>query len=53
MKKICLITGSCGLVGAEACEFFYKKGFSIIGIDNNFRKKYFGKSDNENFKARY
>ncbi len=43
MKKICLITGSCGLVGFEACNFFSQKNFKIIGIDNNFRKKYFGK----------
>ena len=36
--KIALITGSCGLVGSESCIFFAKKGFKIIGIDNNFRK---------------
>ena len=37
-----VITGSCGLVGAEAVNFFHKKGFKVIGIDNNFRKKFFG-----------
>ena len=40
--KIALITGSCGLVGSESCIFFAKKGFKIIGIDNNFRKFFFG-----------
>ena len=41
--KIALITGSCGLVGSESSIFFSKKGFKIIGIDNNARKFFFGK----------
>ncbi len=41
--KIALITGSCGLVGSESSIFFEKKGFKIIGIDNNYRKIFFGK----------
>ena len=41
--KIALITGSCGLVGSESVIFFSKKGFKIIGIDNNARKFFFGK----------
>ena len=41
--KIALITGSCGLVGSEASIFFSKKGFKILGIDNNTRKSFFGK----------
>jgi len=41
--KVALITGSCGLVGSEASIFFSKKGFKIIGIDNNYRKYFFGK----------
>jgi len=41
--KIALITGSCGLVGSESAAFFSKKGFKIIGIDNNYRKVFFGK----------
>tara|TARA_X000001036_G_scaffold425565_1_gene451888 strand:- start:1723 stop:2772 length:1050 start_codon:yes stop_codon:yes gene_type:complete len=40
--KIALITGSCGLVGSESSLFFSKKGFKIIGIDNNYRKFFFG-----------
>ena len=38
-----LITGSCGLVGSEAVNFFASKGFDVIGIDNNSRLKFFGK----------
>jgi len=41
--SIALITGSCGLVGSESVSFFSKKGFDIIGIDNNARKFFFGK----------
>ncbi len=40
--KIALITGSCGLVGSESSIFFSKKGFRILGIDNNSRKSFFG-----------
>ena len=41
-KKYIIVTGSSGLIGSEACEFFVDKGFNVIGIDNNFRKKFFG-----------
>ena len=41
--SIALITGSCGLVGSESASFFSKKGFDIVGIDNNSRKSFFGK----------
>ena len=41
--RIALITGSCGLVGSESAYFFNKKGFKIIGVDNNYRKFFFGK----------
>ncbi len=38
-----LITGSSGLVGSESVDFFCKKGFDVIGIDNNLRSFFFGK----------
>ncbi len=41
--SLALITGSCGLVGSESAEFFAKKGFGIVGVDNNLRKFFFGK----------
>ena len=40
---VVLITGSCGLVGSESSEFFSRKGFEILGIDNNSRRTFFGK----------
>ena len=41
--SVALITGSCGLVGSESALFFSKKGFDIVGIDNNSRRFFFGK----------
>ena len=38
-----LITGSSGLVGSEAVDFFVKRNFKILAIDNNMRKYFFGK----------
>ena len=40
--SVVLITGSSGLVGSESVNFFSKKGFNVIGIDNNLRKFFFG-----------
>ena len=39
---IALITGSAGLIGSEAARFFSEKGFSIVGVDNDMRKIFFG-----------
>ena len=40
--KVVLVTGSSGLVGSETVRFFCEKGFTTIGIDNDFRKYFFG-----------
>ena len=40
--SIALITGSTGLVGSQSVSFFSRKGFKVIGIDNNLRKLFFG-----------
>lgn len=37
-----LVTGSSGLIGSEAVEFFDHLGFSIQGVDNNMRADFFG-----------
>jgi CDP-paratose 2-epimerase len=37
-----LITGSLGLVGSEAVDFFKEKGWEVVGIDNNMRSYFFG-----------
>ena len=46
--SIILITGSSGLVGSESVNFFSKKGFDVIGIDNNLRKFFFGNEGSTN-----
>jgi CDP-paratose 2-epimerase len=40
--SIALITGSAGLIGSQACDFFNKRGYRIIGIDNDMRSYFFG-----------
>ena len=52
MEKYVLITGSLGLVGSESVNFFLKKGFKVIGIDNDRRKFFFGKEGSVNSKKK-
>ena len=37
-----VITGSSGLIGSEAVEYFAGCGYRIYGIDNNVRADFFG-----------
>ncbi|HUF09198.1 MAG TPA: NAD-dependent epimerase/dehydratase family protein, partial [Rhodothermales bacterium] len=37
-----LVTGSSGLIGAEAVRFFDGLGFEVVGVDNNMRRQFFG-----------
>lgn len=37
-----LVTGSSGLIGSAAVEFFYNLNCNVTGIDNNSRAKFFG-----------
>ncbi len=48
-QHIALITGSCGLIGSESVHFFIKKGFTVIGIDNDMRGAFFGKEGSTNW----
>lgn len=40
--KICVITGSGGLIGSEAVDFFAPKFDLVVGIDNDMRQYFFG-----------
>ena len=40
--KICLVTGSGGLIGSECVEFFSEDFDLIVGIDNDMRRYFFG-----------
>jgi CDP-paratose 2-epimerase len=37
-----LVTGSSGLIGSEAVEYFDRKGHKVVGVDNNMRAVFFG-----------
>jgi CDP-paratose 2-epimerase len=39
---VALITGSAGLVGAEAVRLFARRGLTVVGIDNDMRREFFG-----------
>lgn len=42
IKKRILVTGSLGLVGSEAVDFFTEKDWEVVGIDANMRSYFFG-----------
>ena len=37
-----LVTGSSGLIGSEAVEYFDRLGWTVHGVDNNMRRDFFG-----------
>ncbi|HYO50503.1 MAG TPA: NAD-dependent epimerase/dehydratase family protein [Chloroflexia bacterium] len=37
-----LVTGSSGLIGSEAVAHFDGQGHSVVGVDNNMRREFFG-----------
>ena len=39
---IAIVTGAAGLIGSEATRHFCKLGMTVIGIDNDMRKVFFG-----------
>jgi CDP-paratose 2-epimerase len=39
---VVIITGAAGLIGSEATRHFAKKGLTVVGIDNNMRRTFFG-----------
>lgn len=40
--SVVMVTGSAGLIGSEAVEFYVRRGFDVAGIDNNMRRYFFG-----------
>jgi CDP-paratose 2-epimerase len=42
--KNILVTGSSGLIGSEAVQYFDQQGHAVHGIDNNMRRVFFGES---------
>ena len=40
--SVTIITGSAGLIGSEAAEWFSGQGLEVAGIDNGMRSQFFG-----------
>ncbi len=40
--SVVLVTGSAGLVGSEAVRFFARMGHTVVGLDNDLRRHFFG-----------
>jgi CDP-paratose 2-epimerase len=40
--SVVIVTGSAGLIGSEAVAYFADLGHEIVGIDNDFRRRFFG-----------
>jgi CDP-paratose 2-epimerase len=39
---VAIVTGSGGLIGSESVIHFIERGFTVIGIDNDMRARFFG-----------
>ncbi|HMO60183.1 MAG TPA: NAD-dependent epimerase/dehydratase family protein [Roseiflexaceae bacterium] len=40
--SVAVVTGSAGLIGAEAVRYFAGLGMQVVGIDNDMRRAFFG-----------
>lgn len=40
--SVVMVTGSAGLIGSESVQFFCRLGHTVIGIDNDMRRCFFG-----------
>ena len=48
-----LVTGSSGLIGSEAVLYYYGAGASVVGIDNNMRRDFFGPGGDTTWMLQY
>jgi CDP-paratose 2-epimerase len=39
---VVVITGSAGLIGSEAVQYYCRKGWEVVGVDNDMRRVFFG-----------
>ncbi len=42
--SVVIVTGSCGLIGAEAVAWYANRGYEVIGVDNDMRRVFFGEA---------
>jgi CDP-paratose 2-epimerase len=50
--SVVIVTGSCGLVGAETVRLLASQGLDVIGIDNDMRRSFFGAAASTAWQAR-
>ncbi len=39
---VAIVTGAAGLIGSEAVRFLAEKGMTVVGVDNDMRRYFFG-----------
>lgn len=44
MTRTAIITGSGGLIGSESVQHFVEEGYEVIGLENDMRARFFGRS---------
>jgi CDP-paratose 2-epimerase len=49
---LAIVTGSGGLVGSESVAHFCKLGYDVIGVDNDFRARFFGAEASTEWRTR-
>ncbi len=42
VARTVLVTGSAGLIGSETVKRFASEGYTVVGIDNDMRQRFFG-----------
>jgi CDP-paratose 2-epimerase len=47
-----LVTGSSGLIGSQAVEYFDRAGHRVVGVDNNMRQFFFGPAGDTSWNLR-
>lgn len=40
--SVAIVTGAAGLIGSEAAAHFASLGYTVVGVDNDMRKQFFG-----------
>ena len=49
--SVAIVTGSAGLIGSETVRFLHEQGMTVVGIDNDMRRYFFGDDASTRWKA--
>jgi len=50
--SIAIVTGSSGLIGSETVRFMHRQGMTVVGVDNNLRRYFFGEDGSTEWQTR-